>query len=165
MVLHQIWYQSVCLFLLSVYQISRQLDNAFVNFHTLTKRRKKQTKKLSQFSKVHISETPGAIEDIGWHFHCKNCFVSFKFHRTTYMWKLHFFLPVNNSRVWRACFLGCTTHYYNMLRQNFDGQKFSTLRFMVYKKYHDRIFILWYQLAITREKGTQDVIVHCNFYW
>jgi len=49
---------------LSVYKISKQLDNAFVfysNFHTLKKERKKKKKKLSQLSKVHISEAPGAI--------------------------------------------------------------------------------------------------------
>jgi len=43
-------------------QVSRQLDNEFVfysNFHTLMKRKK--MKKLSQLSKVHISEKPGAI--------------------------------------------------------------------------------------------------------
>jgi len=42
---------------LSVYEISRQLDNAFVfynNLNTLTKRRKIKMKKLSQFSKAHI---------------------------------------------------------------------------------------------------------------
>jgi len=61
MVIHDI---RMCL---SVYQISRELDNAFViynNFHTLmklTRKKSKKTKKLSQFSKVHISETPGAI--------------------------------------------------------------------------------------------------------
>jgi len=41
----------------------KALDNAFVfynNFHTLTKKKKK-TMKLSQFSKVHISETLGVI--------------------------------------------------------------------------------------------------------
>jgi len=67
MVLQPIWYQDVPLSRLSVYQISRQLDNVFVlynNFHTLTKRKRKikKTKKLSQFSKVHISETPGTIQ-------------------------------------------------------------------------------------------------------
>jgi len=41
-----------------VYQISRQLENAFVYFHTLTKRKKKRRKKQSQLSKVHISEIP-----------------------------------------------------------------------------------------------------------
>jgi len=58
---NQIWYQGVPLSCLLVYQISRQSDNAFVfnnNFHNLTKRRKKN-KKLSQFSKVHISKIPG----------------------------------------------------------------------------------------------------------
>jgi len=31
------------------------------NFNTFTKRRKKKTKKLSQFLEIHISEMPGAI--------------------------------------------------------------------------------------------------------
>jgi len=41
----QIWYQDAPLSRLSVYQISRQSDNAFVfysNFHTLTKRKKNE---------------------------------------------------------------------------------------------------------------------------
>jgi len=41
MVLQQIWYQDAPLSCLSVYYISRELDNAFEfynNFHTLTKR-------------------------------------------------------------------------------------------------------------------------------
>jgi len=53
----QIWHHDVPFFCLSM-----QLDNAFAiydNFHTLMKRRK--NKELSQFLKVHISETPGVI--------------------------------------------------------------------------------------------------------
>jgi len=42
------WYQDVPLSYLSMYEISRELDNAFVfynNFHMLTKRRKKKKTK------------------------------------------------------------------------------------------------------------------------
>ena len=59
---NQTWYQDVSLYHLSVYQISRQLDNMFPfygYFYTLMKRRK--TKKLSQFLKVYISDMPGVI--------------------------------------------------------------------------------------------------------
>jgi len=49
-------------------QISKQSDNAFVfydNFYTLTKRRKK-TKKLSQFSKVHAWRDLVEIWNVRW---------------------------------------------------------------------------------------------------
>jgi len=58
---NQIWYQVAALSQLSVYQISRQSDNAFTPLRKEGKKEEKKTKKLSQFLKGHISETPGAI--------------------------------------------------------------------------------------------------------
>jgi len=61
-------YQDAPLYHLSVYQISRKLNNPFPlydNFNTFTKKKRKKkekkAKKLSQFLEVHISETSGAI--------------------------------------------------------------------------------------------------------
>ena len=67
------------------------------------RRRKKKTKKLSQFLKSHISGTPEAIllkfgmcsAAVGGHVHIKNRLVSSRKHRATEVRKLHFFLPVN----------------------------------------------------------------------
>jgi len=42
------------------YQIPKQSDNPFPLYEK-KKKTKKKSKKLSQFLKVHISETPGAI--------------------------------------------------------------------------------------------------------
>jgi len=61
-VFNQTWHQDVPLHHLSVYQILRQSYIPFPlygNFHT--KMKSKKMKKLSQFLKVHISETPGVI--------------------------------------------------------------------------------------------------------
>ena len=111
----------------SVCQISRQSDNAFAFYSSFCKcakrgrkiRRRKKTKKLSQFLKSHISGMPerfcsnlecGVLKLEGMYtakfilFHqgstelrrCENCV---------------FFLPVNILTGLRAGFLGRTTHY------------------------------------------------------
>jgi len=70
---------------------------------------------------VYISETLGMImlkfricgNDISWHFNNKNQLFLLKCHGAT----IHIpenciiVLPINNSRMWHAGFLGCTTHY------------------------------------------------------
>ena len=65
---------------------------------TLTPLRKEETKKLSQFLEVHISEMPGAIQlkfemwgtDSGGHLHSKNRPVSYQHHGVTNTRKSHY---------------------------------------------------------------------------
>jgi len=98
-----------------VYQISRQSHNIFVfdNFHTLTKRIRKKMKKLSQFLKVHISET------LSWNLECEvmtlvdiSTIKIIWFYYSVTELRIHenctIVLPVNNSQ---AGLLGCMTHY------------------------------------------------------
>jgi len=86
------------------------------NFHTLTKKKKKLQeklmKKLSQFSKVHISETLGLNLD------CEMVMMT-DISTTKIVWfgqgitELHvqiIVLPVNNSQVWCVGLLSRTTH-------------------------------------------------------
>ena len=90
----------------SVCQISRQSDNAFAFYSSFCKcakrgrkiRRKKKTKKLSQFLKSHISGMPEAISlkcgmwstEVGGNVHSKICLVSSRQHRATEVRKLRF---------------------------------------------------------------------------
>ena len=87
-------------------QISRQSDNAFAFYSSFCKcakrgrkiRRKKKTKKLSQFLKSHISGMPEAISlkfgiwstEVGGNVHSKICLVSSRQHRATEVRKLRF---------------------------------------------------------------------------
>ena len=87
-------------------QILRQSDNAFAFYSSFCKcakrgrkiRRKKKTKKLSQFLKSHISEMPEAISlkfgmwstEVGGNVHSKICLVSSRQHRATEVRKLRF---------------------------------------------------------------------------
>jgi len=79
------------LYSFSVYQISRELDNAFVfynNFHTLMKSRRKKEKNKNQETKPIFKgsylENIMCGDDIGWHSHCKNRLFSVKCHGATY---------------------------------------------------------------------------------
>ena len=101
MYFNQTWCQHAPLHHLLVYEISRQSDYLFPfygSFNTLTKRRKKKTKKLSQFLEVDISETPGVIElKFGmWgtnnrgHLHNENRPVSYQQHEVIYARKSHY---------------------------------------------------------------------------
>ena len=85
-------------------QISRRSDMAFAFYSSFCKcakrgrRRKKKTKKLSQFLKSHISGSLEAISlkfgmwsaEVGGHVHSKNCLVSSRQHRATEVQKLRF---------------------------------------------------------------------------
>ena len=87
-------------------QISRQSDNAFAFYSSFCKcakrgrkiRRRKKTKKLSQFLKSHISGIPEAISlkfgmwstEVGGNVHSKICLVSSRQHRATEVRKLRF---------------------------------------------------------------------------
>ena len=88
-------------------QISRQSDNAFAFYSSFCKcatrkrkirRRRKKTKKLSQFLKSHISGTREAISlkfgmwsaAVGGNVHSKNRLVSSRKHRATEVRKLRF---------------------------------------------------------------------------
>jgi len=105
---------------LAVYQISGQSNNAFVfyDFYCLTEKKKEM--KLSQFSKVHISEMPDTIllkfgmwgGDVDWHIHWKNHLVLSKCHGASIRENCNIVLLINNSRVWHAGFLGYTTYYH-----------------------------------------------------
>ena len=88
-------------------QISRQSDNAFAFYSSFCKcakrgrnirRRRKKTKKLSQFLKSHISGMPEVISlkfgmwstEVGGNLHSKICLVSSRQHRATEVRKLRF---------------------------------------------------------------------------
>ena len=102
----QIWYRDAPLYPPSVCQISRQSDMAFAFYSSFCKcatrkrkgRRRKKTKKLSQFLKSHISGTREAISlkfgmwsaAVGENVHSKNRLVSSRMHRVTEVRKLRF---------------------------------------------------------------------------
>ena len=84
----------------------------------MCEKKKKETKKLSQFLSSYISGMPEAISlkfgmwstEVGGNVHSKIRLVSSRQHRATEVRKLRF-LPVNILRGLRAGFLGRTTHY------------------------------------------------------
>ena len=101
----QSWYRDAPLYPPSVCHISRQSDNAFAFYSSFCKcakrgrkRRRKKTKKLSQFLKSHISGMPEAISlkfgmwstEVGGNVHSKICLVSSRKHRATEVRKLRF---------------------------------------------------------------------------
>jgi len=104
---------------LSVYQISRQSDNVFVFITTLTPWLRKNEETQPIFKGSYLGNAWHDLVEI-WNvrwwcwsaFLPQKLFVLFKCHRATYMWKLHYFSPVNNSQVWSAGFLGRMTHYH-----------------------------------------------------
>ena len=98
-------------------QISRQSDNAFAFYSSFCKcakrgrkiRRKKKTKKLSQFLKSHISGMPEAISlkfgmwstEVGGNVHSKISLVSSRQHRATEVRKLRF---VSSCQYTHGCY-------------------------------------------------------------
>ena len=97
---NQTWYQVASIHHCSVYQISRQSDNPFPpygNFHTKTKRKKKQEKNKETkpvFESLHLGNAWLKFgmwgTDSGEHLHSKNCLVLYKQHKVTYTRKLHY---------------------------------------------------------------------------
>jgi len=80
------------------FQVNRITCFHFMVTFTPLRKEGKKEKKLSQFLKIHISETPGTIylkfgmwgTDGGVRLHSKNCPVSYKQHEVTYMRKLRY---------------------------------------------------------------------------
>ena len=144
---------------LSVYQISRQLDNLlplYGNIHTLTKRKKKT---LSQFLKVCISEMPGMIylkfgmrgTDGRGHLHSKNCLVSYKQNKVTYTWKLHYCSSCQYTHICGAPASWVAQHTTTCL----DSTFIHILNSLIYSKYsywRSIQLLEKYTVAITGDK-------------
>ena len=148
-------------------EISRWLDNAFVFYSNLCevcnkmkkKRGKKKNKQKNETLAVRISEMAGMISFTfgmwtpltGEQLYSKVSSNQTKDHVDTKVWKWCF-LPVNIPTVWRAGFLGHTTHYrvswycfaWALFGVIFPAVMYNTQNIMILWLYHDTNTMLTY---------------------